>query len=181
MGSVSPQNSKNKVVLTYNPYPLPPFFYSLSFVKRKRGNVDFVRKPSHTRASSIPVCIHASLLHAGKSPVAVWHRSQSLKVALSKNLSDSLDTFGKSYAEYCEKQMPTGGKMIATCWHFDDNPVSRFTSSWKKYILFGCFQGQVILAHNSFYDCLIIMTIFSKEFNSPNDTFVKAFIINPLA
>ena len=69
MGSVSPQNSKNKVVLTYNPSPLPPFFYSLSFVKRKRGNVDFVRKPSHTRASSIPICIHASLLHAGKSPV----------------------------------------------------------------------------------------------------------------
>ena len=142
--------------------------------------MDFARKPSHTRVSLIPGCIPVSLLHAGKSPIAVWHRSQSLKVALSMNLSDSPVSF-RNHMPHCEKQMPTSYKMIATCWHFDDNPVSRFTSSRKKYILFGCFQGQVILAHNSFYDCLIIMTIFSKEFNSPNDTFVKAFIINPLA
>ena len=68
MGSVSPQNSKNKVVLTYNPSPLPPFFYSLSFVKRKRGNVDFTRKTSHNRASLIPVRIPASLFTCGEIP-----------------------------------------------------------------------------------------------------------------
>ena len=130
-GICQPPKRKNKAIFIYNFLPSLPCFYSLSFIKRKRGNVDFARKPSHTRDSLIPVCIHASLLHAGKSPVAVWHRSQSLKVALSKNLSDSLDTFGKSYAEYCEKQMPTGGKIIATRWHFDDNPVLRFTSGWK--------------------------------------------------
>ena len=42
---------------------------SLSYPTQKRGNVDFARKPSHTRASSIPVYIPVSLLHAGRSTV----------------------------------------------------------------------------------------------------------------
>ena len=83
MGAVSPQNSKNKVIFVYNPY----LFYLLFFLylsSKKRGNVDFARKPSHIRISLISVCIPVSLLHAGKSPVAIWYRSQLPKPDLSK-------------------------------------------------------------------------------------------------
>lgn len=105
MGPVSPQSCKNKAILSNNfLFFSISYFYSLSSVKRKRGNVDFARRPNCIRSLSLPVCISIFLLHAGKSPVAIWYRLQSLKEVLSKNLSDSLDTFGKSCAEYCEKR-----------------------------------------------------------------------------
>ena len=52
-------------------------FHELDLIRRiihllshqKRGNVDFADKPSHTRASSIPVYIPVSLLHAERSTV----------------------------------------------------------------------------------------------------------------
>ena len=71
MGSVTPHHSKSR----RRPFHELDLIRRkiLSYPSKKRGNVDFARKPSHTQASSIPVCIPVSLLHAGKSPIAVWH------------------------------------------------------------------------------------------------------------